>query len=52
MVGQGWYGYRTVVSYSLPGNFNEVLISTMTNIRLVVNNNRMYEKNVDQIISF
>ena len=41
---------RTVVSYSLPGNFNEVLINKMTNIHLIVNENPMYEKKLSNKI--
>ena len=37
--------YRAVLSYSLSGNFNEVLINKMSDIQLTVNKNTMYEKN-------
>ena len=41
---------QAVVSYSLSGNYNEVLINKMSNIQILVNENVMYEKNC-QIIS-
>ena len=40
----------TVVRYSLPENFNEVLINKMSHIHLIVNENPMYEKKLSNKI--
>ena len=43
--------YRTVVSYSLSGNFNEVLINKMSNIHLHVNEDVRYEKLSNNVVA-
>jgi len=43
--------YRTVVSYSLSGNFNEALINEMPNIHLHVNEDVRYEKSSNNVVA-